>query len=108
MSAKPKSDKRKPGPDPERLVIEGDPGAALDKLLGKRSGPLRPQELSDFDPHASYEPGVYEAIIATGSTREPLPYVVHHTRLRDWCIRGGAPEPKKNILRVRWISELPE
>lgn len=35
MSAKSKSDKRKPGPDPERLVIEDDPAEALDKLLGK-------------------------------------------------------------------------
>lgn len=30
------SDKKtKPGPEPERLVIEIDPGEALDKLLGK-------------------------------------------------------------------------
>lgn len=34
MSDEPK----KRGPKPERLVIEGDPGVALDKLLGKRGG----------------------------------------------------------------------
>lgn len=27
--------KTKPGPEPERLVIEGDPAEALDRLLGK-------------------------------------------------------------------------
>lgn len=100
--------KTKPGPEPERLVIEDDPAEALGRLLGKPRSPLRPEELSDFDPHGSYQPGVYEVIIATGSTREPLPYRVHHTRLREWRIRGGALEPKKNILRVRWLGELPE
>lgn len=29
-------DRKNPGPDPERLVIEGDPKAALGRLLGKR------------------------------------------------------------------------
>lgn len=31
-------DSKKPGPDPERLVIEGDPEEALDRLLGKSGG----------------------------------------------------------------------
>jgi hypothetical protein len=33
-------DSRKPGPDPERLVIEGDPEEALGRLLGKRGRQL--------------------------------------------------------------------
>lgn len=28
---------KKPGPEPERLVVEGDPGEALDRLLGKEA-----------------------------------------------------------------------
>lgn len=32
--------KTKPGPEPERLVIEGDPGEALDRLLGKERRPV--------------------------------------------------------------------
>jgi hypothetical protein len=31
-----KKPRRKPGPVAERLKIEGDPGAALDRLLGKK------------------------------------------------------------------------
>lgn len=32
------SKKTKPGPEPERLMIEDDPAEALDRLLGKRGG----------------------------------------------------------------------
>ena len=28
-------EKKKPGPGPDRLVIEGDPGEALDRLIGR-------------------------------------------------------------------------
>jgi hypothetical protein len=34
--SKPKRKKSKPGPREERLIIGGDPGAALDKLLKKK------------------------------------------------------------------------
>jgi hypothetical protein len=36
MAPKSNSGKKKPGPDPERLVIEGDPEEALRRLLGKQ------------------------------------------------------------------------
>lgn len=96
-------DAKKPGPDPERLVIEDDPGE-----LGKTQARLRPETWADFVPAASYALGVYEAVVATGSSRQPLPYELHHTKMLDWCIRGRAPEPTRNILRVRWLRELPE
>ena len=34
-------DRKKPGPDPERLVIEEDPEKALDKLLKKPEQPKK-------------------------------------------------------------------
>ena len=38
---KPKSDKSKPGPEPERLVIDEDPAEALSKLLKKPTKPAK-------------------------------------------------------------------
>ena len=39
MSKKAKTDKQKPGPDPERLIITEDPETALSKLL---TTPIKP------------------------------------------------------------------
>ncbi len=38
-----KAEKKKPGPDPERLVIEDDPQEALDKLLKKEEKNYSPR-----------------------------------------------------------------
>ena len=46
MAKKDKPEKQKPGPDPERLIIEEDPQKALDRLLKK---PERTSDDKDGD-----------------------------------------------------------
>ena len=38
---------QKPGPKPDRLVIEEDPGEALDKLIGKKAPQKEPEPEAD-------------------------------------------------------------
>ncbi len=56
-------DRKKPGPDPERLVIEEDPKQALNRLLGKEPNVPEPQAVCKPFPH---KPGVDgEAFVCT-------------------------------------------
>lgn len=104
--------KTKPGPEPERLVIEDDPGEALDRLLGK-GGPDRVRsgawiEFHDGQPSSPLPFGRYEAVVKVGQHEAPIP-AIHFSRDGYWHIQpGGAIEPERNIRRVRWLGELPK
>lgn len=76
--------KAKPGPEPERLVIEADPAEALDQLLGKRESGLTTHELKQ---HLEAElPGIYckATADAVEGTYQGKPFRIGRRTAESW------------------------
>lgn len=92
--------KKKPGSDPERLVIRDDPGEALDRLLGKHQP--NSWEWAEHVPGRQYQPGIYDVeIVEEGESAKRRVELTGNPSQRD----DGRPiSPYARILRVRRVA----
>lgn len=94
--------KTKPGPEPERLVIEDDPAEALDRLLGK--GSPKVGEWVDYKP--GLPPGWYDVRVVEEGQPNTLTVELldgpSDQRDDGWCL-----SPFARILRVHRLAGPP-
>jgi hypothetical protein len=90
---------KKPEPDPERLVIEDDPGEALDRLLGKK---LKADEWADYTPGREYPPATYDVEVEEAGEQAVLR--VELTGKPNQRDDGWPLSPYAAIRRVRRVS----